>query len=67
MEKINDLKFCQLSSDDMKNIEGGWGWKVMNVGYEKLVGADEGTSIISYQYHNIWGNAVEGKYRNEFD
>ncbi|MBP7316146.1 MAG: bacteriocin [Chitinophagaceae bacterium] len=66
MESLNDKKFCQLSSDEMKSIEGGWGWRVTNVGYVKLEGASEGTSIVSYQYYNIWGNPTD-RYDEKYD
>jgi len=66
MEKLNDCKFQQLTSDEMKSIEGGWGWRVVNVGYLALEGASEGSSIINFQYYNIWGNATD-KYKETYD
>lgn len=66
MESLNDKKFCQLTSDEMKSIEGGWGWRVINVGYLKPEGADQGSSIIKYQYYNIWGNPTD-RYNEKYD
>lgn len=50
----------------MKSIEGGWGWRILSVGYSKLEGASEGSTTISYQYYNIWGKPTD-KYHNEND
>lgn len=66
MESLANNKFSQLTSDEMNSIEGGWGWRVTNVGYVKLEGASEGTSIINYQYYNIWGNPTD-KYKETYD
>lgn len=66
MESLNNKKFCQLTSDEMKSIEGGWGWRILSVGYSKLEGASEGSTTISYQYYNIWGKPTD-KYHNEND
>ncbi|HPX04415.1 MAG TPA: bacteriocin [Tenuifilaceae bacterium] len=67
MESLANNKFSQLTSDEMNSIEGGWGWKLMSIGYVKLEGADFGTSTLKFQYHNIFGNPVDGKYREELD
>ncbi|MDI3525959.1 MAG: hypothetical protein PWR03_142 [Tenuifilum sp.] len=48
------------------NSESIWGWRVTNVSYVKLEGANHGTIIVSYQYYNIWGNPTD-KYKELYD
>lgn len=59
MEKMNDCKFQQLSSDEMKLIDGGWGWRTESVSVSKFSDAWV-TSVVSVK-ENIFGKEVDRK------